>query len=412
MRLFCLEVKRILKSRRTLILLAVALFLAVIMAYLPISFESINRPGENGTVIELNGLDAIQFKREYRQQIYGEATPEKVADALRTYQKYVQEYGTADDIPLDVYTENITAIRPLLDRLPEAFADPDTGIGADLMEIDPDVVEQSLYEQFASHLNDIMNLEQEDHPSAKEFATEKYSEVDKPFQLYPGLSRDAFDYIELYIFILSILCVAIAAPTFANEYQTGSDSIMRCTKNGRVKFAVTRILAAGCIFVVVFILGMVIHLSIINLAFGTECLKTSFQMLFSIINLPNINLGQLQVILVLAGLLSVLASISCTLFLSAKCRDSLSSLLISLAVMLLPTIIYTALGSSVWLSTILPSSGIGLQNNFLYQLYGFNFLYVGDMSFWTPYIILISAAIEIPVFGFLAIRSYCKHRVA
>ena len=80
--------------------------------------------------------------------------------------------------------------------------------------------------------------------------------------------------------------------------------------------------------------------------------------------------------------------------------------------MLLPTIIYTALGSSVWLSTILPSSGIGLQNNFLYQLYGFNFLYVGDMSFWTPYIILISAAIEIPVFVFLAIQSYCKHRVA
>ena len=38
----------------------------------------------------------------------------------------------------------------------------------------------------------------------KEFATEKYSEVDKPFQLYSGLSRDAFDYIELYIFILSI----------------------------------------------------------------------------------------------------------------------------------------------------------------------------------------------------------------
>ena len=86
--------------------------------------------------------------------------------------------------------------------------------------------------------------------------------------------------------------------------------------------------------------------------------------------------------------------------------------MISLAVMLLPTIVYTALGSSVWVSTILPSAGIGLQNNFLYQLYGFNFLYIGDMSFWTPYIILISAALEIPVFGFLAIRSYCKHRVA
>lgn len=226
------------------------------------------------------------------------------------------------------------------------------------------------------------------------------------------LRAEEIQYIELYIFMLSILCIAMVAPTFANEYQTGSDSIMRCTKNGRVKFSVIRILASGVIFTVVFIVGMVIHLSIINLAFGADCLKTSFQMLFSIINLPNINLGQLQVILVLSGLLSLLASISCTLFLSAKCKDSLSALMISFAVMLLPTIVYTALGSSVWVSTILPSAGIGLQNNFLYQLYGFNFLYIGDMSFWTPHIILISAAIEVPIFLFLAVRSYCKHQVA
>ena len=48
MRLFRLEIKRILKSRRTLILLAIALLLSVAMAYLPISFEGINRPNEDG----------------------------------------------------------------------------------------------------------------------------------------------------------------------------------------------------------------------------------------------------------------------------------------------------------------------------------------------------------------------------
>ena len=69
MRLFCLEVKRIMKSRRTIILLTAALLLAVIMAYLPISFESINRPGDNGSVVELNGMEAIQFKREYRKKL-------------------------------------------------------------------------------------------------------------------------------------------------------------------------------------------------------------------------------------------------------------------------------------------------------------------------------------------------------
>ena len=147
-----------------------------------------------------------------------------------------------------------------------------------------------------------------------------------------------------------------------------------------MKLAITRILAACCIFIVIFVLGMVIHLSIINLAFGTECLKTSFQMLFSIINLPNITLGQLQIILVLAGLLSVLASVSCTLFLSAKCKDSLTVLLISIVVLFLPMFTYSAFGGATWLSTILPSSGIGMQNNFLYQLYNFNFLHIGEMS--------------------------------
>ena len=280
------------------------------------------------------------------------------------------------------------------------------------MDIEPDEVEQYFYEKCASHLDDIMNLEQKDYPTARQFATDKYAKLNQPLCIYSGMSRDAFDYIELYILVLSILCIAIAAPVFANEYQTGSDSILRCTKYGRVKLAVTRIMAACSIFIVMFILGMALHLTILNLAFGTECLKTSFQILFSIISLPNINLGQLQIILVLAGLLSVLATISCTFFLSAKCKDSLTALLISIVILFLPIFTYSAIGGASWLSTLLPSSGIGMQNNFLYQLGNFNFLHIGGMSLWTPYVILILAAIEVPIFLFLAIRSYCKHQVA
>ena len=62
--------------------------------------------------------------------------------------------------------------------------------------------------------------------------------------------------------------------------------------------------------------------------------------------------------------------------------------------------------------TILPSAGIGMQNNFLYQLADFNYLNIGGMSFWTPHVILISAGIELFVFTFLAIHSYCRHQVA
>ena len=76
MRLFRLELKRILKSRRTLILLAIALLLSVAMAYLPISFEGINRPNEDGTVTELDGLAAIKYKQDLYKTSAGEVTPD------------------------------------------------------------------------------------------------------------------------------------------------------------------------------------------------------------------------------------------------------------------------------------------------------------------------------------------------
>ena len=68
---------------------------------------------------------------------------------------------------------------------------------------------------------------------------------------------------------------------------------------------------------------------------------------------------------------------------------------INIVVLLMPLFAYAAMGGATWLSTILPSAGIGMQNNFLYQLANFNYLHFGGMSFWTPYVILISAGIEV-----------------
>ena len=134
-------------------------------------------------------------------------------------------------------------------------------------------------------------------------------------------------------------------------------------------------------------------------------------MLYSIINLPNINMGQTEIILAAGGLLSVLACIGCTMFISARCKDSLSSMLIAIIILFIPLFAYQIFDAT-WISSILPSAGIGLQNNLLYQLIDFNYLHIGNMSFWTPYVILISAAVEIPVFLILAVQSYCKHQVA
>ena len=412
MRLFCLEVKRVLKSRRTLILIAVALVMSVVMAYLPIAFESINRPNPDGTKTELDGMEAIEFKRDLYSAINGEVTPEKVSEALRIYQSLINEYGPmeSDTFPLSVSVKQIVPIRPLLKALPELYADPLTGIGPDLMDIDPEDVAQNYYQKCETHLADVMRNEQRNHPAAQQQALEQYKKVDMPFQLYAGYSKDAFDYVELYIMILAILCVSIITPIFSGEYQSGADSILRCAKHGRTRLAITKILASSMIVMVVYTMCITLHLAISDITFGTNCLQSSVQMLFSIINLPNWDLAQMQIVISLVGLISVLACVYCTFFLSAKCKDTLTVLLIAIGIVLIPTFAYTALGVN-WISAIFPSAGLGMQNNFLYQLINFNYLHIGGMSFWTPYTILISALIEIPVFLFLTVRTYCRHQM-
>ena len=177
--LFRLELKRILKSRRTLILLAIALLLSVAMAYLPISFEGINRPNEDGTVTELDGLAAIKYKQDLYKTSAGEVTPDRIKSALETYQSCVREYGPVEEkgFPLAVFVEKIVPFRHLLMGLPEAFADPLTGIGADLMDIDPNDIDGAYYEKCAEHLQDVMRNEQRENETAQQKALEKYSEL-------------------------------------------------------------------------------------------------------------------------------------------------------------------------------------------------------------------------------------------
>lgn len=413
MRMLCLEIKRSIKSRRTLTLLLIAIVTAIIMAWLPVMFESINYPAESGKIVQLNGLDAISYKKSLRGIYNGEVTPEKLKKALRVYQETVTPYGEksidSGEFPLDIYMNKIFPILPLLSKLPETYADSKTGRGVSLMDINPDEID-IFYVQTTQHLKDVMQLEQKEYRKIQNHALEQYNKVHTPFQLYAGYSRDAFDYIELYIFILVILSTAIVAPTFSNEYQTGADCILRSTKHGRIRLAIVKILAALTIFILLFIICMFLHLLISNLSFGPECLKTSMQMLFSVVNLPAFNLGQLQLVLAIGGLLSLLSMISFTLLLSAKCKDSVTVIMLSLTTCLLPIFSYITLGAN-WFSAILPSAGVGLQNNLLYQLNDFNFLHIGSLSFWTPYVIIIASLIEIPLFLFLATRVYCSHEV-
>ncbi len=43
------------------------------------------------------------------------------------------------------------------------------------------------------------------------------------------------------------------------------------------------------------------------------------------------------------------------------------------------------------------------------ELTGLRFLWIGDFVIWSPYVLLIAAAAQIPVWFGLTVRTYCRH---
>ena len=414
MRILRLELKRMLKSKLTWILLVLSLLFSALLAYLPTTYCYSNYTDEAGNEISLTGLASIAYEKERQTDASGIVTPERVREAVEIYQACLTSYGVAEsyDLPEGVYEREILPIAPLLHGVKEAFADPDTGMAPTIMEIDPAQIDD-YYSVCEARIVSLMAMEQPDSQAAQHKAVEMYRQIEKPFEVYPGMSSAVMDYQNIMGFLVLLFCVVIAAPVFSADYQSGADDILRCTKYGRINLGVAKLLAVLLISGLAFIVCAVTFIVVTNSLFGWECIKTSIQMMYSIVTLAEMDIGQLQVLFAVAGLLSVLASVSFTLFLSSKCKSTVSSLAASLVFCIAPVVIcMTVPGAlSTWLCSILPASGTSIQTSILYAITDFQFLNFGRLAVWTPYAMIGSCVIEIPLFSFLTIRSYCKHTV-
>ena len=83
MKLFSLEIKRVLRTRTTWLLLAASLVLSGIMAWLPVTFESRYIGGLDGIEqTEVKGLAAIRLIRDAQAELGGIITQEQLKDVL------------------------------------------------------------------------------------------------------------------------------------------------------------------------------------------------------------------------------------------------------------------------------------------------------------------------------------------
>lgn len=415
MKLFCLEIKRLLKTRSTRILLIAAVVCALLTAYLPMTFLTITAFDEAGNQKKLRGADALQYAKELQSEISGVITPQRARAAVEAYQACLQEYGVQYDyeLPDNAYTLRIVPVSPLVRRIREAFADPDTGMVPDALELDPEEVE-GFYAACVSRLNALMLMEQEDHPSAQKAAAKMYSQVSMPFVFKTGCSTNVMDYQEILMYLVLLLCSVIAAPVFSGEYQTGADSILRCARHGRVYLGVVKVAAALTVCISAFALCTAVYIAVSRALFGTACLDTSLQMLYSVSSLPALTVGEFQIRLAALGCLTLLSAVSLTLLFSARLHSGAASMALSMFFCILPVVVYMLApdGVSAWLLSLLPASGVSLQTSYLYAMTGFEFLHAGSMSVFLPIAMAAFSALEIPIFCGSAVRAYVRHHIS
>ncbi|WP_294730109.1 hypothetical protein [uncultured Faecalibaculum sp.] len=413
MRLFTLELKRILKKRISQILMGLAILCSLVLAWLPSSYCYSTGMDAAGQEVMLTGLESVQYEKARQAAASGLVTPEKVKAAVETYQACLQKYDVTEswDLPPGVYEQEIMPVAPLLHGVKEAFANPKTGMAPSIMEIDPEKLDD-WYSLCNERIVSLMTMEQPESPAAQEQAVKMYESVKKPFRVHPGMNTASLDYQNMLGFLILLFCVVMAAPAFASGYQNGADDILRCTRHGRGKIAAVRIMAALCVSGIGFLLCAGVYIIATNAFFGWECVQTSVQMMYSIVALPGWRVGQLQLFFAGAATLSVLASVSLTLFVSARCQTSLSALAVSLLLCLLPTVAAMTMPGeiSTWLGVLLPAGGTGIQASFLYAATDFQFLSLGPLAVWTPWAMVAAWLVEIPLFALLTVRVYCSHQ--
>lgn len=410
MNLYQLELKRVCKTRMTAILLALALVLAVFMAYLPVTFVGWAEQDANGNTVRYTGLTAVQKRREH--QVSGTITTEVLQEALAAYQKLFQKYNakSISDIPIEEFYSELSRYQPFVNNAKEAFADPNTGMAPGVMGLTADDMAH-FYDQLPKRLEAVIRLEnrgKKGYEEAQTIAAKKLAQVQTPYTYYFGAGSEAIEYQTLLGLLLTLLCAVIAAPIFSADAQSGAQDIQLCTKHGGLRLAVTKLAAALTVTGGAYLLCGVVWIVVTNTLFGWEGTQTSVQWAFSVTSLLPYTIGQMQWVMLLSNFALFLTEVAFALAVSTWARSNLTALSAALVSVVAPLIVYMVVPGSLgeWLSTLLPAGGIGLSNALLYKMYNFDFHFAGGHAFFQADVLRALAPGKIVLFLALALWGY------
>ena len=409
--MYKLEMKRLLKTRSTWILMAAALLVTLVLCCINI-FGAYYYSYDGKS---FHALDATEMRRIVTESAEGEWTPERIHDVFAQIDEVsanrrgiAVEGATNDNYEIVTGGNNSGAAsiagytNTFLRSIPQVF-------DVYMDEITPDMAAQ-YYNQRKAYIEEVMTLNY--GPSAAETALKLDENTTEPFyyEFGFGTGSDIESTLTVSLFAVAIVCSIICAPVFASDYSTGADDIQRCTRYGCKRLGKSKLLAAMTLSSALYIVCAAVFVALTLAVYGDD--KTSAQLALDALVLIDIDMNGVLVLTLVAGFLSVLAMTAFTLYLSARMRSSVAVLAIALAVAMAPTFLVILLREGAlgdWLRLLLPSGGLGLGTGMFVDIQIGEFLTIGSLAVWTPFLMLAAPVIETPVFALLARRAYVRH---
>lgn len=408
--MYKLEMKRLLKTRSTWILMAAALLVTLVLCCINIfGAHYYSYDGKS-----FHALDATEMRKIVTESAEGEWTPERIRDVFAQIAEVSTDFGVAVEGETNDNYEIVTGdngaaasiagyTSTFLRSIPQVFDVQYTS------EITPEMAEQ-YYTQRKAYIEEAMKLNY--GPAAAEAALKLDENTAEPFyyEFGFGTGSDIASTLPVSLFAVAIVCSIICAPVFASDYSTGADDIQRCARYGCRRLGKAKLLAAMTLSTALYIICAAVFVALTLAVYGDD--KTSAQLALDALVLIDMDMNGVLVLTLVAGFLSVLAMTAFTLYLSARMRSSVAVLAIALAVAMAPTFLVILLREGAlgdWLRLLLPSGGLGLGTGMIVDIQVGKFLTLGPVAVWTPFAALAVPALEAPVFTLLARRAYVRH---
>lgn len=370
--------------------------------------------------VSVSGFAAIHAQREVQRKTAGDLTGEIIKKAIQSYQT---AYGNPEHFISDgmggtylgsvAYGKYIQPYEQINNLLRSAYApkgETSDFYAMDKLKIgDANAFYDRRMEKVEEYLN--MNYSYGNYSASdKEYFIAQNEALDTPFRIgyCEGWEKLlSVSTISMMVIVLAI-CICLA-PVFSSEYQTGADAILLCTKYGKNKLIIAKILSSFLLSSGIYWVGMLTLTAVTFFIYGPGGGNCSLQAL-NLLAPSNVTLLDSFLYVLLTGYFMCLLMQGLTLLLSAKLSSPFPVIIITLVLYFVPSFVSYSKSSRLF-NNLLNLFPVKMASAYTalakYELYPVLFLKIP----YSVMMILVAGAVTVGTLPF-AYRCFRRHQVA